>query len=74
MRVNRAAIVYDALLTSSEVASMWRVDSRTVNRWAKAGKLGAIRTPGKRMRYRKDEVMALFAAEEAARNEAGGAL
>jgi hypothetical protein len=34
----------EPLLTPAEVASMFRVDPKTVTRWAKAGKLSAIRT------------------------------
>ena len=36
----------EPLLTPAEVASMFRVDPKTVTRWAKAGKLSAIRTRG----------------------------
>lgn len=36
----------EPLLTPAEVASMFRVDPKTVTRWAKAGKLSAIRTLG----------------------------
>jgi len=34
------------LLTPAEVAAMLRVDPKTVTRWARAGKLSSIRTPG----------------------------
>jgi excisionase family DNA binding protein len=46
----------DALLTPAEVAKMFRVDPKTVTRWAKAGKLSSIRTLGGHRRYRADEV------------------
>jgi excisionase family DNA binding protein len=46
----------DALLTPAEVASMFRVDPKTVTRWAKAGKLSSIRTLGGHRRYRAEEV------------------
>ena len=36
----------DALLTPAEVAALFRVDPKTVTRWAKAGKLSSIRTLG----------------------------
>ena len=48
------------LLTPSEVAAMFRVDPKTVTRWAKAGKLSAIRTLGGHRRYRESEVRALL--------------
>ena len=46
----------EKLLTPSEVASLFRVDPKTVTRWAKAGKLTSIRTLGGHRRYRKSEV------------------
>ena len=50
----------NALLTPSEVASMFRVDPKTVTRWAKAGKLSAIRTLGGHRRYSEAEVRMLL--------------
>ncbi|WP_199424382.1 BldC family transcriptional regulator [Actinotalea solisilvae] len=50
----------EALLTPSEVAALFRVDPKTVTRWAKAGKLTAIRTLGGHRRYREDEVRGLL--------------
>jgi excisionase family DNA binding protein len=50
----------EILLTPSEVASLFRVDPKTVTRWAKAGKLTAIRTLGGHRRYRASEVNALL--------------
>lgn len=50
------------LLTPAEVAAMFRVDPKTVTRWAKAGKLTSIRTLGGHRRYRSSEVQALLEA------------
>lgn len=50
----------DRLLTPSEVASLFRVDPKTVTRWANAGKIGRTRTPGGHSRYRESEVRALL--------------
>ena len=50
----------DALLTPAEVAGMFRVDPKTVSRWAKAGKLSSIRTLGGHRRYKASEVYALL--------------
>ncbi len=50
----------EALLTPAEVAAMFRVDPKTVTRWAKAGKLSAIRTLGGHRRYRESEVKELL--------------
>ena len=46
----------DALLTPSEVAQMFRVNPKTVTRWARAGKLNAIRTLGGHRRFRSSEI------------------
>ena len=53
------------LLTPAEVAEVFRVDPKTVTRWAKAGKISAIRTLGGHRRYRLAEVRALLNGEEA---------
>lgn len=50
----------EELLTPSEVAKMFRVDPKTVTRWAKSGKLSSIRTLGGHRRYRASEVRALL--------------
>lgn len=51
----------ESLLTPAEVAAMFRVDPKTVTRWAKSGKLTSIRTLGGHRRYREIEVKALLA-------------
>lgn len=53
----------DKLLTPGEVAALFRVDPKTVTRWAKAGKLTAIRTLGGHRRYRTSEVRRLLGGE-----------
>ena len=50
----------DQLLTPSEVAHLFRVDPKTVTRWAQAGKLTAVRTLGGHRRYREAEVRAML--------------
>ena len=50
----------EKLLTPAEVASLFRVDPKTVTRWAKAGKLTSIRTLGGHRRYKESEVRALL--------------
>ena len=46
----------EKLLTPGEVAALFKVDPKTVTRWAKAGKLTCIRTLGGHRRYRREEV------------------
>ena len=59
----------EPLLTRAEVATMFRVDPKTVTRWAKAGKLTSIRTLGGHRRYRETEVRALLAGIPQQRSE-----
>lgn len=47
------------LLKPAEVASLFRVDAKTVTRWAKAGKLDAVRTLGGHRRYVASDILAL---------------
>ena len=69
--VNMSARTPEAepLLTPAEVATMFRVDPKTVTRWAKAGKLTSIRTLGGHRRYRETEVRALLAGIPQQRSE-----
>jgi excisionase family DNA binding protein len=46
----------EPLLTPSEVAAMFRVNPKTVTRWARSGKISTIRTLGGHRRYRASEV------------------
>lgn len=50
----------DRLLTPAEVAALFRVDSKTVNRWVLERRLTAVRTPGGRNRFWESEVRALL--------------
>ncbi|MGH9069019.1 MAG: BldC family transcriptional regulator [Acidimicrobiales bacterium] len=50
------ATTSEALLTPAEVAAMFRVNPKTVTRWARSGKLTAIRTLGGHRRFRASEV------------------
>jgi excisionase family DNA binding protein len=47
-------------MTPAEVATAFRVDPKTVTRWAKAGKLTSIRTLGGHRRYLESEVRAIL--------------
>jgi excisionase family DNA binding protein len=44
------------LLTPGEVAAMFRVNAKTVTRWARAGKISAVRTLGGHRRFRTSEI------------------
>ena len=49
----------EALLTPAEVATMFRVDPKTVTRWAKEGKLPSRRTLGGHRRYARADIESL---------------
>lgn len=51
----------ERLLTANEVAAAFRVDPKTVTRWAGQGKLPCVTTPGGRRRYPESEVRKLLA-------------
>jgi excisionase family DNA binding protein len=58
--MSKPAEDFDQLLTPGEVASLFRVDPKTVTRWAKQGRLGVVRTLGGHRRYRREEVEAVL--------------
>jgi excisionase family DNA binding protein len=60
----------ERLLTPGEVASLFRVDPKTVTRWAAAGRISSIRTPGGHRRFRESEVRALLRGDAAAAGSA----
>jgi excisionase family DNA binding protein len=60
------AVEVEALLTPAEVAALFRVDPKTVTRWARAGKLTALRTLGGHRRYRESEVRNLLGRVDSA--------
>jgi excisionase family DNA binding protein len=52
--------VRDESLLSHEVAVLFRVDPRTVGRWANANKIPSFKTPGGRLRFPRKEVYKLL--------------
>jgi excisionase family DNA binding protein len=54
----------DQLLTPAEVAALFRVNPKTVTRWARAGKITAIRTLGGHRRFRASEIRRCLEAME----------
>ena len=55
------------LMTTGEVAALFRVDPKTVHTWARDGRIACIRTPGGHRRYPVPEVRALLAEISAGR-------
>ena len=52
------------LLTPAEVAEMFRVNPKTVTRWARAGKISSVRTLGGHRRFHADEIRRFLAEVE----------
>ena len=52
----------EVLLTAAEVAKLFRVGPKTINRWATEGKLTIIKTAGRHYRYKESEVKLLLAS------------
>ncbi|WP_269324050.1 BldC family transcriptional regulator [Streptosporangium roseum] len=50
----------EPLYTTGEVARVFRVDPKTVARWAAIGRIASIRTPGGQRRFRESVVQALL--------------
>ena len=44
------------LLTPGEVATLFRVNPKTVTRWARSGKITAVRTLGGHRRFRASDI------------------
>ena len=64
MTASHTARPASSLLTPAEVAAAFRVDPKTVTRWAKSGKLNSIRTLGGHRRYLAAEVLAKLSDTE----------
>jgi excisionase family DNA binding protein len=54
----------DRLLTCAEVATMFRVDRKTVTHWAVGGRIVSIRTPGGHYRFRESDMRELLRNSE----------
>ena len=63
----------ERLLTPGEVAALFRVDPKTVTRWAASGRISSIRTPGGHRRFRESEVRELLRGEAGTSKDDGQA-
>lgn len=54
----------DPLLTPGEVGKLFRVDPKTVTRWATAGKIPSVRTPGGHRRFRSSVIAEILKSNE----------
>jgi excisionase family DNA binding protein len=48
------------LVLPCEAAELLRIDRRTLYSWNKVGKLNPIRLPGRGLRYRRADILALI--------------
>jgi excisionase family DNA binding protein len=60
-RPGLADLPADSLLTPGEVAALFRVDPKTVTRWAAAGRIPTVRTLGGHRRFLVGDVRPLLA-------------
>ena len=60
---------FEDLLTPAEVGLKFRVDPKTVTRWAKDGKVACFTTLGGHRRYRAADIQAAIDGGESARGE-----
>lgn len=51
-------------LTPGEVARLFRVDPKTVTRWANGGRIDHVRTPGGHLRFPELAVRALLTGDD----------
>lgn len=52
------------LMTPAEVATFFRVDPKTVTRWARDGRISSFRTLGGHRRFHRAEVLSLVVPTE----------
>jgi predicted site-specific integrase-resolvase len=53
----------EPLITPAQLAALFKVNTRTAARWAKAGKLHAVRTPDGYRRFFENEARAFMRGE-----------
>ncbi|MFD0891172.1 BldC family transcriptional regulator [Streptosporangium algeriense] len=53
----------ERLLTPGEVAQIFGVGPKTVNRWALTGRIPSVRTPSGQRRYRETDVITLLSGD-----------
>jgi excisionase family DNA binding protein len=56
----------ERLMTSAEVAELFRVDPKTLTHWAVDGRLLYLRTPGGQYRFRESDMRELLRQGESA--------
>jgi excisionase family DNA binding protein len=60
--MTRRQEIVSELLTPAEVAALFKVDPKTVTRWAVGGRLAYVTTLGGHRRYKESDIRALIEA------------
>jgi excisionase family DNA binding protein len=50
-------------LTTSEAADLLRVQARTIQYWAKSGRISALRISGRGVRFKREDILALISSD-----------
>jgi excisionase family DNA binding protein len=66
---DRESVDDERLLTPAEVARLFKVDPKTVTRWAAQGRISCVRTPGGHRRYRESELLAILNGDDGSTKE-----
>lgn len=53
-------------LTTSEVAELFKISAESVRNWVRTGKLGAVKLPGGKIRFRREDIEAIERGEQPA--------
>jgi excisionase family DNA binding protein len=61
--VKRRTVADPDLMTSGELAVLFKVEPGTVTKWVASGLISSIRTPGGHHRFRRADVRALLRGE-----------
>jgi len=59
------SLIPSELITPTDAAELLCVDPKTVSRWASAGKIHSVRTPGGHRRFVRSEIRAIVARDQA---------
>lgn len=60
MTTQDESVTFAEIMTPGQVAAIFKVDPKTVTRWALAGKLSSVKTPGGHRRFFRHEIETLL--------------
>ncbi len=59
----------DPIITPGELAAKWKVDPKTVTRWANSGRIKSFRTGGGHRRFNKEDVIQFYLKSQDSRGD-----